>query len=89
MGAKWAIQPARMGQNTRQQRVVVMLETNEFLQEQAIQCNALAASAVDGSVREFWLRSARRWLEMLHPRRGYDPTHAVITENKPVERGDF
>ena len=70
--------------------MVVMLETNEFLQEQAIQCNALAASAVDGSVREFWLRSARRWLEMLHPRRGYDPTHAaILTENKLVERGDF
>jgi len=70
-----------MGQNTRQQRVVVMLETNEFLQEQAIQCNALAASAVDGSVREFWLRSARRWLEMLRNRQSY--------EAFPERGGDF
>jgi hypothetical protein len=73
--------------------MVVMLETSEFLQEQAIQCNALAASAVDGSVREFWLRSARRWLEILRPRRGYEklyPTQAGDSpENKPVERREF
>ena len=48
-----------------------MLEINGFLQDQAIQCNALAASAGDSSVREFWLRSARRWLEMLRNRRSY------------------
>jgi len=56
-----------------------MLETNEFLQEQLIQCNALAAGAVDRSVREYWLRSARRWLDMLRSWRGYEalcPTHA-------------
>jgi hypothetical protein len=51
--------------------VAVMLEKDEFLQEQAIQCNSLAASAADSCVREFWLRSARRWLEMQRPWRGY------------------
>ena len=67
-----------------------MLETNGFSKSKRSNVNALAASAVDGSVREFWLRSARRWLEMLHPRRGYDPNHAaILTENKLVERGDF
>jgi len=61
--------------------VAVMLEKDEFLQEQAIQCNSLAASAADSCVREFWLRSARRWLEMLRNRQSY--------EAFPERGGDF
>jgi len=61
--------------------VAVMLEKDEFLQDQAIQCNSLAASAGDSTVREFWLRSARRWLEMLRNRQSY--------EAFPERGGDF
>jgi hypothetical protein len=42
-----------------------MLEINEFFQKQAMQCNAFAASAVNRSDREFWLRLAHRWQELL------------------------
>jgi hypothetical protein len=42
-----------------------MRETSDFFQEQAKQCQALAPSTVEKSDREFWLRLARRWENLL------------------------
>lgn len=42
-----------------------MLETNDFFQEQMKQCSDLAARASNKGDREFWLRLAHRWEELL------------------------
>jgi len=45
-----------------------MLETNDFFQGQIKQCNGLAARASNKDDREFWLRLAHRWEELLQVR---------------------
>ncbi len=42
-----------------------MLEPNDFFQQQIQQCSGLAANAVGKSDRDFWLRLARRWEDLL------------------------
>jgi hypothetical protein len=46
-----------------------MRDTNEFFEAKAQECTALARAARNETDREFWLRLARRWEEMQHPRR--------------------
>jgi len=42
-----------------------MLHKTDFFQEQTAQCRALAARAANKTDREFWLRLAQRWEELL------------------------
>jgi hypothetical protein len=49
--------------------VVAMLETSDFFQDQVQQCRKLAADAHDKNDREFWLRLAHRWEELLRAQR--------------------
>ena len=48
--------------------VIVMLETNDFFQAQINKCKRLAEGAVDKNEREFWVRLADRWAELLRAR---------------------
>jgi hypothetical protein len=43
----------------------MMPETADFFQEQTKQCSDLAARASNKTDREFWLRLAHRWEELL------------------------
>ena len=45
-----------------------MLETNDFFQAQINKCKRLAEGAVDKNEREFWVRLADRWAELLRAR---------------------
>jgi hypothetical protein len=45
-----------------------MLETDDFFQEQMKRCSDLAARASNKGDREFWLRLAHRWEELLQAR---------------------
>jgi len=45
-----------------------MLETNDFFQEQIRQCNSLAERASNKKDREFWLRLAHRWEQLVQAR---------------------
>ena len=45
-----------------------MLEANDFFEGQIKQCNDLAARTSNKDDREFWLRLARRWEELLQAR---------------------
>src|SRR5690242_15428628 len=40
---------------------ILMLEPNDFFQNQVKQCRAQAQSAANKSDREFWLQLAHRW----------------------------
>ncbi len=42
-----------------------MLETNDFFEDQITQCRAQAERAANKADREFWLRLAERWKELL------------------------
>ena len=42
-----------------------MLKTNSFYQDQMEKCRDLAATARNESDREFWLRLAHRWEELM------------------------
>jgi hypothetical protein len=44
---------------------MIVLNTIDFFQEQTAQCRALAARAANKTDREFWLRLACRWEELL------------------------
>jgi hypothetical protein len=44
---------------------IVMLEPNEFFQNQVKQCRSQAESACNKNDREFWLRLAHRWETLL------------------------
>jgi hypothetical protein len=44
---------------------VIVLNKTDFFQEQTAQCRALAARAANKTDREFWLRLACRWEELL------------------------
>jgi len=69
-----------------------MLETSDFFQVeikiqikncevQIKKCESLAARAVDKSEREFWVRLAHRWKELLRPdNRGTDDERAIGAE---------
>ena len=48
--------------------MIAMLEANDFFEGQIKQCNDLAARASNKDDREFWLRLARRWEELLQAR---------------------
>lgn len=84
----WAQQVLGQSFGRRVRSIVVMLET-EFFQERAIQCNALAARAADGSHREFWLQLARRWLELRTRQRanaGHETLMALERHNRAPRR---
>jgi hypothetical protein len=44
---------------------MIVLNKTDFFQEQTAQCRALAARAANKPDREFWLRLACRWQELL------------------------
>jgi hypothetical protein len=44
---------------------MIVLNKTDFFQEQTVQCRALAARAANKTDREFWLRLACRWEELL------------------------
>jgi hypothetical protein len=53
----------RLSPQTREK--IVMLEPNDFFQNQVKQCHAQAESATNKRDREFWLQLARRWERLL------------------------
>jgi hypothetical protein len=53
----------RLSAETRQK--IVMLEPNDFFQNQVKQCRSQAESAANKSDREFWLQLAHRWERLL------------------------
>jgi hypothetical protein len=44
---------------------MIVLNKTDFFQEQTAQCRALAARAANKTDREFWMRLACRWEELL------------------------
>jgi hypothetical protein len=44
---------------------LAMIEKNEFFRDQFEQCRSLAERARNKTDREFWLRLAQRWEELL------------------------
>jgi hypothetical protein len=44
---------------------MIVLNKTDFFQEQTAQCRALAARAASKTDRDFWLRLACRWEELL------------------------
>jgi hypothetical protein len=70
--------------------VSVMLETNDFLQEQAQQCQSLAERADNDADQEFWSRLAHRWEELLQTRkRGSVGIEAETTRKVRFGRSRF
>jgi len=61
----------------------IMRETNEFFDEQAKQCRANAKRASNKSDRDFWLRLAQRWEELLRIR------EHEATDAHPVRKYSF
>jgi hypothetical protein len=53
----------RLSAETRQK--IVMLEPNDFFQNQVKQCHSQAESAANKRDREFWLQLAHRWAMLL------------------------
>ena len=53
--------------------VGAMLETSVFFQNQIERCNSLAEQASNESEREFWLRLAHRWEEILQTKSARRP----------------
>jgi hypothetical protein len=49
----------RLSPQTREK--IVMLEPNDFFQNQVKQCHSQAESAANKKDREFWLQLAHRW----------------------------
>jgi len=49
----------RLSANTREK--ILMLEPNDFFQNQIKQCRSQAESAANKKDREFWLQLAQRW----------------------------
>ena len=50
--------------------VIAMLEMIDFFQKEAQECRSLAAKAVHKDDREYWLRLAQRWEEILPKQHG-------------------
>jgi|GraSoiStandDraft_45_1057281.scaffolds.fasta_scaffold623807_2 hypothetical protein len=59
-----------------------MRDTSEFFEQKSKECEALAERAENGIDREFWLRLARRWEELLQPRQS---NHAEVVAN-PIRK---
>ena len=53
----------RLSAETRQK--IVVLEPNDFFQNQVKQCRSQAGSAANKNDREFWLQLAHRWERLL------------------------
>jgi hypothetical protein len=49
-------------------RVVKMLDTPDFFEQQTRECRSLAAQSRNKYDREFWLEMAARWEDLLKPR---------------------
>jgi hypothetical protein len=65
--------------------VVAMLEPNDFFQQQIQQCSGLAANAVGKSDRDFWLRLARRWEDLLRAKQsGSVETIQKVRFERPI-----
>jgi hypothetical protein len=47
---------------------MIMRETEDFFEREAKQCNDRAQRAANKSDRDFWLRLAQRWEELLRIR---------------------
>jgi hypothetical protein len=45
--------------------VIAMIETNRFFQDQIKRCKAFAARASEKRARQFWLRVANSWEDLL------------------------
>jgi hypothetical protein len=58
----------------------MMLETRSFFQNQIKKCYDLAATASSESDREFWLRLAHRWEELLQAKQRGGPNFEAIHE---------
>jgi hypothetical protein len=54
----------RLSAETKQK--IVVLEPNDFFQNQAKECRAQAENASKKNDREFWLQLANRWERLLH-----------------------
>jgi hypothetical protein len=50
-------------------RVIAMLETTSFFEEQIKQCTDFAARSTNRNEREFWLKMVQRWRGLLKTRR--------------------
>jgi hypothetical protein len=66
--------------------VIIMLETNDFFQDQIKECNAQAARAVDKSDREFWRRLAQRWEELLQAKQRTSPNLDAVRTLRPTRQ---
>jgi hypothetical protein len=55
----------RLSPQTREK--IVMLEPNDFFQNQVKQCRSQAESAANKRDRAFWLQLAHRWERLLQP----------------------
>jgi len=62
-----------------------MLETTDFFQDQIKQCRDLAARAANKSDREFWIRLANRWEEVLRAQqRGAPEAVQKVRFERPI-----
>jgi hypothetical protein len=62
---------------------VIMQDKNEFFEKQANQCAGLAQRATNKNDRDFWLRLAQRWEELLRIR------ERDAAEARPVRKYSF
>jgi hypothetical protein len=60
----------RLSPQTKQK--IVILEPNDFFENQIKQCRSQAQSAGNKSDREFWLQLAHRWERLSQPARAGD-----------------
>ena len=66
--------------------MAVMLEPSDFFEDQAKECNARAARAVDKSDREFWRRLAQRWEELLQAKQRTSPNLDAVRTLRPTRQ---
>jgi hypothetical protein len=55
-----------------------MVETGSFFRDEIMKCHELAAKAKTESDRLFWLRLARRWVELLRVKQSGGPNLEAI-----------
>jgi hypothetical protein len=65
--------------------VIEMLEPTDFFQQQINQCRDIAARTTDKNDREFWLRLAHRWEELLRAQQNGGTTETVkVRFERPI-----
>jgi hypothetical protein len=76
----------RLSPQTREK--IVMLEPNDFVQNQVKQCRSQADSAAKKRDREFWLQLAQRWERLLQPQKIVRPPRygRSVLEKRLVKR---